>query len=109
MHTVKEKMQKVYSFTGTQLFITGLGVVILLWVLGFAIWDGDDDWHDRGRWHEDRYESRYEGRYEKWMEWDRQQENKKQDDNKKQLEPIMNNDEQNTQSTPPSVSTGTRK
>lgn len=29
-NTVKEKMKKVYSFTGTQLLVTGLWVVILL-------------------------------------------------------------------------------
>ncbi len=34
--TVKEKMKKTYSFTGKQLVITGLGVVILLSIFATA-------------------------------------------------------------------------
>ena len=36
IHTVKEKMKKTYSFSGTQLVITGLGVVILLSIFASA-------------------------------------------------------------------------
>ncbi len=39
---VKEKMQKVYSFTGTQLLITGVWIIILLSVVTGA---------SAGKWH----------------------------------------------------------
>ncbi len=41
-HTVKEKMKKVYSFTGTQLLITGIWIIILLSIVTGT---GTGKWH----------------------------------------------------------------
>jgi hypothetical protein len=63
-HTVKEKMKKVYSFTGTQLLITGIWIVILLSVVGGV---GTGKWHMKMRNHMMRL-----NRQEMQQQYDRQ-------------------------------------
>lgn len=104
-NTVKEKMQKVYSFTGTQLLVTGLGVVILLGIFACA---GRHGWprgmmnHDMMRGDKWQMMQHYD---RQWMKW--------QSDNQGQPEPMMNWNQNNqptadqSQPTTPSATTST--
>lgn len=113
-NTVKEKMQKVYSFTGTQLLVTWLWVVILLSILACA---GRHGWsrgmmnHNMNWWNQQMMQQygrqgKYwdeRGQKQGMMKW---QSNDQSIDNQGQPEPMMNNN-QNNQSTQPSIPTGT--
>lgn len=112
-HTVKEKMQKTYSFTGTQLLVTGLGVVILLSIFACA---GRHGWprgmmnHDM-RWWDQQMMQQYD---RQWMKWQQRQGMMRwQSDNQGQPEAMMNWNQNNQptenqeQTIPPSAPTGT--
>lgn len=118
--TVKEKMQKVYSFTGTQLLITWLGVVILLGI--FACVGRGHGWprsmmNYGMRWWKQEMMQQYDRQGNNWkqkqgmmMRW---QQTNQDINNQGQPKPMMNWD-QNSQPTinqnqpnPLSVPTGT--
>jgi hypothetical protein len=99
-HTVKEKMQKTYSFTGTQLLVTGLWVVILLSILACA---------GRGHgWPRGMMMKQYD---RQWMQWQQKQDMMRwQSNDQGQPEPMMNNNQPTTnqeQPTPLSTTTDT--
>lgn len=106
-NTVKEKMQKTYSFTGTQLLVTWLGVVILLGIfacIGKNWWPRGMMNHEMMRWDKWQMMQQYD---RQWMKWEQKKGMKRwQLNNQGQTEPMMNNN-QNNQQTPPSISTGT--
>lgn len=118
-NTVKEKMQKVYSFTGTQLLITGIWIIILLSVVS---WVGTGKWHMKMRNHMMRG-NRQEAmqQYDRqWMNWQQkqdmmrgQQSSDQGINNQGEPEPMMNTNQNNqptvnqTPPTPPSAPTGT--
>lgn len=103
--TVKEKMQKAYSFTGTQLVLTGLWVAILLGIFACA---GRHGWprsmmnHDMMRGDRGQMMQMRDGR---WMMNDKRQMMRWQSDG--QAEPMMNSAASAEQTTPPSTPTGT--
>lgn len=117
-HTVKEKMQKVYSFTGTQLLITGIWIIILLSVVS---WIGAGKWHMKMRSHMMRG-NRQEmmQQYDRqWMNWQQKQgmmrwQSDDQTNTQGQQEPMINWDQNSQptlnnqeQPTPPSIPTNT--
>lgn len=109
-HTVKEKMKKTYSFTGTQLLVTGLWVAILLSILACA---GRGYGWPRGmmnhnmRWGRQEKMQQYD---RQWMGWQQKQGMMRgQSNNQGQPEPMMNNNQPTTnqeQTTPLSTTTG---
>ena len=116
-HTVKEKMQKTYSFTGTQLLVTGLWVVILLSILACAGrghgWPRGMMMNHNMRWGKQEMMKQYD---RQWMQWQqkqgmmRWQSNDQAINNQGQPEPMMNNNQPTTnqeQPTPLSTTTDT--
>ena len=117
-HTVKEKMQKTYSFTGTQLLVTGLGVVILLGILTYAgrgygwprmMIDRNMNWWNQQMMQQYNRQGRNGQQRQGMMRW----QSTNQSNNQGQPEPMMNTNQNNQQNsnqgqpTPPSIPTGT--
>ncbi len=115
-HTVKEKMQKVYSFTGTQLLITGIWIIILLSVVSGV---GTGKWHMKMRSHMMRG-NRQEAmqQYDRqWMNWQERQDmmrwqiNNQGQPNQWQPEPMVDENQNNQPivngATLPTTPTGT--
>ena len=119
-NTVKEKMQKVYSFTGTQLLVTWLGVVILLGIFACA---GRHGWprgmmnHNMMRWDKWQMMQQYDRQENNWQQRQdmmRGQWNDQGIDNQSKPEPMMNWNQNSQptvnnqgQPTPPSAPAGT--
>ncbi len=101
--TVKEKMQKVYSFTGTQLLITGIWIIILLSIVSGI---GTGKWHMKMKSHMMKW-----NRQEMMQHYDRQGSEKQQRKAMRwqsdRQQPMMNSAASVEQSTPPSTPTGT--
>jgi hypothetical protein len=108
-NTVKEKMQKVYSFTGTQLLVTWLGVVILLGIFACAGRHGGP----RGMMNHDMMrEQMMQMNDKRWMMNDKRQMMRRQINNPQvQPEPMVNNQDNalivNGATTTATVSIGT--
>jgi len=115
-NTVKEKMQKTYSFTGTQLLVTGLGVIILLGIFACAGRHGGPKGmmnHDMMRGDRGQMMQQYD---RQWMNWqqkqgilpDGRQVMRWQSNNQgKYQQPMMNSAASAEQPTLPSAPTGT--
>jgi hypothetical protein len=117
-NTVKEKMQKVYSFTGTQLLVTWLGVVILLSIFACA---GRHGWprgmmnHNMMRWDKWQMMQQYDRQGNNWQQRQDMMRGQWNDQsNRQNQQPMMNSAasaEQPTanqsQPTPPSAPAGT--
>ena len=107
-HNVKEKLQKTYSFSGTQLLVTGLWVIILLSILACAGrghgWPRGMMMNHNMKWgRQEMIQTRDNKRaYQQDM---RRWQDSQSVNNQEQPEPMMNNN-QNNQPTAPSVPSG---